>query len=76
MYGMSDCIWKVLSLSIHSLWLQCCIDLKKNVLHIGTTGTEATFLAEASLKEKDSAFQAKKQVRAMSGHNARTTKPE
>lgn len=25
---------------------QCCIDLKKNVLFIGTTGTETRFLAE------------------------------
>lgn len=25
---------------------QCCIDLKKNVLKIGTTGTETSFLAE------------------------------
>jgi DNA damage-inducible protein 1 len=27
---------------------QCCIDLKKNVLKIGTTGTETSFLAEGS----------------------------
>lgn len=25
---------------------QCCIDLKKNILRIGTTGTETTFLTE------------------------------
>ncbi|XP_076757840.1 DNA damage inducible 1 homolog rngo isoform X1 [Xylocopa sonorina] len=30
---------------------QCCIDLKKNVLTIGTTGTETPFLAEGELPE-------------------------
>ncbi|XP_076653095.1 DNA damage inducible 1 homolog rngo [Halictus rubicundus] len=30
---------------------QCCIDLTKNVLKIGTTGTETPFLAEADLPE-------------------------
>ncbi|KAL6431571.1 protein DDI1 homolog 2 [Cataglyphis hispanica] len=30
---------------------QCCIDLKKNVLKIGTTGTETPFLAEGDLPE-------------------------
>lgn len=30
---------------------QCCIDLKKNVLMIGTTGAEAPFLAEGDLPE-------------------------
>ncbi|XP_076640130.1 DNA damage inducible 1 homolog rngo isoform X2 [Colletes latitarsis] len=30
---------------------QCCIDLKKNVLKIGTTGTETSFLAEGELPE-------------------------
>lgn len=30
---------------------QCCIDLKKNVLTIGTTGTETPFLAEGDLPE-------------------------
>lgn len=30
---------------------QCCIDLQKNVLKIGTTGTETPFLAEADLPE-------------------------
>ncbi|KZC08847.1 PREDICTED: protein DDI1 homolog 2 [Dufourea novaeangliae] len=30
---------------------QCCIDLKRNVLQIGTTGTETTFLAEGDLPE-------------------------
>ncbi|XP_015592343.1 protein DDI1 homolog 2 [Cephus cinctus] len=30
---------------------QCCIDLKKNVLKIGTTGTETSFLAEGDLPE-------------------------
>ncbi|XP_043276839.1 protein DDI1 homolog 2 isoform X2 [Venturia canescens] len=30
---------------------QCCIDLKKNVLTIGTTGTETSFLAEGELPE-------------------------
>ncbi|XP_034952642.1 protein DDI1 homolog 2 [Chelonus insularis] len=30
---------------------QCCIDLKKNVLKIGTTGTETPFLAEGELPE-------------------------
>lgn len=31
--------------------LQCTIDLKKNVLLIGTTGTETRFLSEAELPE-------------------------
>lgn len=31
--------------------LQCCIDLKKNVLRIGTTGTETHFLSERDLPE-------------------------
>lgn len=31
---------------------QCCIDLKKNVLTIGTTGTETSFLAEGDLPER------------------------
>lgn len=30
---------------------QCCIDLKKNVLRIGTTGTETPFLSEGDLPE-------------------------
>ncbi|CAH0557550.1 unnamed protein product [Brassicogethes aeneus] len=30
---------------------QCCIDLHKNVLRIGTTGTETTFLSERDLPE-------------------------
>uniref|UniRef100_A0A1B6DKX9 UBA domain-containing protein n=3 Tax=Clastoptera arizonana TaxID=38151 RepID=A0A1B6DKX9_9HEMI len=30
---------------------QCCIDLKKNVLRIGTTGTETRFLSESELPE-------------------------
>ncbi|XP_076236403.1 DNA damage inducible 1 homolog rngo isoform X2 [Calliopsis andreniformis] len=30
---------------------QCCIDLKKNVLKIGTTGTKTPFLAEGDLPE-------------------------
>lgn len=30
---------------------QCCIDLKKNLLKIGTTGTETSFLAEGDLPE-------------------------
>ncbi|XP_008557756.1 protein DDI1 homolog 2 isoform X1 [Microplitis demolitor] len=30
---------------------QCCIDLKKNILRIGTTGTETQFLAEGDLPE-------------------------
>lgn len=29
---------------------QCCIDLKKNVLKIGTTGAETPFLAEGKFK--------------------------
>ena len=29
---------------------QCCIDLKKNVLQIGTTGAETPFLAEGDFK--------------------------
>lgn len=33
------------------LSLQCTIDLKKNVLLIGTTGTETRFLSEAELPE-------------------------
>ena len=28
---------------------QCSIDLKRNILHIGTTGTETPFLGEADL---------------------------
>lgn len=32
-------------------FLQCTIDLKKNVLLIGTTGTETRFLSEAELPE-------------------------
>lgn len=32
---------------------QCCIDLKNNVLHIGTTGTETPFLAESELPVTD-----------------------
>lgn len=32
---------------------QCCIDLKKNVLRIGTTGTETPFLAESELPMTD-----------------------
>lgn len=31
--------------------MQCSIDLKKNVLRIGTTGTETPFLAEQDLPE-------------------------
>lgn len=31
--------------------LQCSIDLKKNLLLIGTTGTETRFLSEAELPE-------------------------
>jgi len=30
---------------------QCCIDLHKNVLRIGTTGTETSFLSERDLPE-------------------------
>ncbi|XP_031777384.1 protein DDI1 homolog 2 isoform X2 [Nasonia vitripennis] len=30
---------------------QCCIDLKRNILKIGTTGTETSFLAEGDLPE-------------------------
>lgn len=30
---------------------QCCIDLKRNILHIGTTGTETPFLAETDLPD-------------------------
>ncbi|KAG8233015.1 hypothetical protein J437_LFUL013684, partial [Ladona fulva] len=30
---------------------QCCIDLKRNVLRIGTTGTETPFLSERDLPE-------------------------
>lgn len=33
------------------IFLQCSIDLKKNVLLIGTTGTETRFLSEAELPE-------------------------
>ena len=32
---------------------QCCIDLKNNVLRIGTTGTETPFLAESDLPVTD-----------------------
>ena len=38
---------------IFALTLQCCIDLKNNVLHIGTTGTETPFLAESDLPMTD-----------------------
>eukprot|EP00123_Amoebidium_parasiticum_P011303 comp20635_c0_seq1/m.26710 comp20635_c0_seq1/g.26710 ORF comp20635_c0_seq1/g.26710 comp20635_c0_seq1/m.26710 type:complete len:397 (-) comp20635_c0_seq1:204-1394(-) len=31
---------------------QCCIDLKRSVLHIGTTGAETPFLAEKDLPER------------------------
>jgi hypothetical protein len=34
-------------------WFQCCIDLKYNVLRIGTTGNDAAFLSEADLKDKE-----------------------
>lgn len=33
--------------------LQCCVDLKNNVLRIGTTGTETPFLAESELPVTD-----------------------
>ena len=32
--------------------VQCCIDLKENVLRIGTTGNHALFLTEMDLQEK------------------------
>lgn len=31
--------------------MQCCIDLKSNILRIGTTGTETRFLSESELPE-------------------------
>ncbi|OXU23115.1 hypothetical protein TSAR_006639 [Trichomalopsis sarcophagae] len=31
---------------------QCCIDLKRNILKIGTTGTETSFLAEVPLVQQ------------------------
>lgn len=34
------------------IFFQCCIDLKKNVLIIGTTGTETRFLSESELPEQ------------------------
>ena len=34
------------------LHMQCCIDLKENVLRIGTTGKHALFLTEKDLQEK------------------------
>lgn len=34
-------------------FLQCCIDLKNNVLQIGTTGTQTPFLAESELPMTD-----------------------
>ena len=37
----------------HLCTAQCCIDLKKDVLRIGTTGNEAPFLTEADLKDKE-----------------------
>lgn len=37
--------------TIFVILFQCCIDLKKNVLHIGTTGTETKFLSERELPE-------------------------
>lgn len=33
------------------LFFQCCIDLKNNVLRIGTTGTETPFLPESEIPE-------------------------
>ena len=33
--------------------LQCCIDLKDDVLKIGTTGNNAPFLKESELKEME-----------------------
>ena len=39
--------------SFYSAVFQCCIDLKHNVLRIGTTGNEAMFLSEADLKDKE-----------------------
>ena len=42
-----------LSLQIVLLCFQCCIDLKYNVLRIGTTGNDAAFLSEADLKDKE-----------------------
>lgn len=42
-----------LSLQIVLLCFQCCIDLKHNVLRIGTTGNDAAFLSEADLKDKE-----------------------
>lgn len=37
--------------SLSFFFSQCSIDLKKNVLLIGTTGTETRFLSEAELPE-------------------------
>lgn len=36
---------------IHFCLFQCCIDLRANVLRIGTTGTETSFLAESDLPD-------------------------
>lgn len=36
---------------LDKLHFQCSIDLKGNVLRIGTTGTETSFLAESELPE-------------------------
>jgi hypothetical protein len=56
----NDILWKSRSLkislcvngcSLYILLLQCSIDLKKNTLLIGTTGTETRFLPEAELPE-------------------------
>ena len=33
--------------------MQCCIDLQKGVLRVGTTGNETAFLTEMDLQEKE-----------------------
>lgn len=38
-------------ISLHGVSSKCSIDLKKNVLVIGTTGSQTTFLPEAELPE-------------------------
>lgn len=47
---MTVCV-NTVSRIVH-LHMQCCIDLKENVLRIGTTGKHALFLTEKDLQEK------------------------
>lgn len=48
---ISKCSGKWINIRECLFFSQCSIDLKKNVLLIGTTGTETRFLSEAELPE-------------------------